>query len=53
VVAALDKPKAVLSQESFDEKIRNKIGDAGQCQEWISYNIIWQQSSDSSGVNLT
>ncbi len=29
MVAAVDKPKAVLSQESFDEKMRNKIGDAG------------------------
>jgi hypothetical protein len=29
VVAAVDKPKAVLSQESFDEKMRNNIGDAG------------------------
>ncbi|CAM6042472.1 unnamed protein product [Sphagnum compactum] len=29
VSRALDKPKAALSQESFDEKMRNKIGDAG------------------------
>jgi hypothetical protein len=29
VVAALDEPKAVLSQESSDEKMRNKIGNAG------------------------
>ncbi len=29
MVAALDKPKAVVSQESFDEKMRLKIGDAG------------------------
>jgi hypothetical protein len=29
VVAALEKPKAVLSQESLVEKLRNKIGDSG------------------------
>ncbi|CAK9267676.1 unnamed protein product [Sphagnum jensenii] len=29
VSRALDEPKAVLSQESFDEKMRTKIGNAG------------------------